>query len=136
MRTLPLLFPNLFTSSLLTSHESHPLMRTRLTHNDDDSGYTLSIKHSALHGRSVEEITLNVERDVLSLHIASLKLDLPEDVHPVWQEIPQSEYNQLIRLPQGVDESLIHAQLIDNELILNLPKHAPVKHQISISSAA
>lgn len=94
------------------------------------------MKHSALHGRSVEDITLSVERDILSLHISALDLDLPTHARPIWEEISRDEYSQSVKLPQGIDASSIQARLIDHELILNLPKLTPVKHQISISNAA
>ena len=108
--------------------------KSYFTMNEHGNTYTLTLKIPELSGRDLNDLKLNVEGNVLTLNIPELTLSSIQDLEPVWEEIPSSARTEQFRIPSHLDVEQITAILSSDKLTITLPKSAPVKHTIQVSS--
>ena len=101
---------------------------------ESDNAYTLQVNLPELSGRTLNDMELSVEGDLLSLHIPQLTLPQVENLKAVWEEIPSDERREHFRIPSTVNIEEINATLQGEHLQVILPKRTPVKYTIQIGT--
>ncbi|HMC17195.1 MAG TPA: Hsp20/alpha crystallin family protein [Albitalea sp.] len=85
---------------------------------EDDSGITLL---ADLPGATRETLSIDVNGDTLTLE-ASLGLEQPQGLQPVYAEIRSARYRRSFTLSRELDSAHIDATLKDGVLSLRVPK--------------
>ena len=122
--------PTWHTAWHALSYQTHS-RAARLT--ESDEAYQLTLRTPHLIGRHLEDVTLSVTDDVLTLELPALTLVERDDVTPLLEEIPTQAYAQRYRVPKSVDVEQITASLSGEALTISLPKRQPTQRVIKVT---
>jgi HSP20 family protein len=99
---------------------------------EDDSGITLT---ADLPGATRETLSIDINGDTLTLE-ASLGIDQPQGLQPVYAEVRSARYRRSFTLSRELDSAHIDATLKDGVLTLRVPKLEKAKpRRIEVRSA-
>jgi HSP20 family molecular chaperone IbpA len=89
-------------------------------------------------GLDEQSISVTVHEDTLAIE-GELKVSVPENAKPVWQEFGPAKFRRSLRLGSAVDPSRVEAIFRNGLLLVTMPKaeHAkPRQIQVQVGAAA
>ena len=103
-----------------------------------DESYTLHLSLPSLVGRRLEELSLSVTENIITLEVPALSFAQDQErktqeLTPLIEEIPAQPHKSRYRLPRDVKVDQIQAQLSGDQLVIHLPKREPTRHTVPIT---
>ncbi|HMN04913.1 MAG TPA: Hsp20/alpha crystallin family protein [Flavobacteriales bacterium] len=108
----------------LQGSDEHFVTMPRVNITENGEGFKLEMQAPGL---GKEDLTINLENDVLTISAEKEHEDLKEGERYTRREFTKSSFSRSFRLPDTVDAAKINAEHLNGVLVVSIPKKVEVK---------